>query len=57
VNAKDWFMHKAATDVLAGRIVQLQLELEEERASKTKRCAVVTPSARIAGVLLRGRQP
>jgi hypothetical protein len=57
VNARDWFMHKAATDVLASRVVQLQIELEEERASKTKRCAVVTPSARTAGVLLRDRQP
>lgn len=52
VNAKDWFRHKAATDVLARRVVQLQLEIEEALSQK-KRCAVVTPSARVTSVLRR----
>lgn len=43
VNAKDWYEHKAAVDVLVTRLVQLQIDLANERASKTKRCAIVTP--------------
>lgn len=46
VNARDWAAHKAATEVLAQRIVQLQIALAEEQATKEKRCAVVTPSTR-----------